>query len=102
MNFKRTSDFDFTLKYNHVPDSETNVNPAEIALAKVSGLAEAIAQFKDMNADKHLVRVGIQLSDSGLVTIGEATTELEVEPSLTGKSSIVFCLRLQIVLLMFP
>ena len=92
MNFKRTSDFDFTVKYSQAPDSETNVNPAEIALAKISGLAEAITQFKDVNADKRKVRVGIQLSDSGLVTVGEAVAEVEVEPSLTGKFSIVFVL----------
>ncbi|ORY26444.1 HSP70-domain-containing protein [Rhizoclosmatium globosum] len=72
MNFKRTTDFDFSLKYKDAS--------SPILSAKVSGLADAIAKHKDTAVDGFTkVQAQIELTDSGVLDVEHATVTFELK-----------------------
>ncbi|KAI9009821.1 Hsp70 protein-domain-containing protein [Gaertneriomyces semiglobifer] len=80
MNFKRESDFEFELAY-------TTDKRVPIVKAKVSGVAEAFEKVKDIAIGTNKVRSFIELNPSGIVSIGQANVEYQVEDSEKSDSS---------------
>ncbi|CAO3565139.1 unnamed protein product [Mortierella alpina] len=82
MSFKRVTDFGFDLKYGEVPgEHEKDISNREIAHVSLSGLTDAINKFKDISVATPKVKVTIELSNSGVVTIRDATATIETDQS---------------------
>ncbi|CAG8539513.1 9442_t:CDS:10 [Ambispora leptoticha] len=80
MTFKRTTDFEFGLKYGQlVQEMDTDFGPKDIAIAQVNGLSEAIERFKDVSVERPKVKVTIQLSDSGILSATDAIATIATE-----------------------
>ncbi|KAI7870044.1 heat shock protein 70 family [Spinellus fusiger] len=80
ITFKRTSDFEFDVAYGKSSQLE-NYNQ-EIAHVKITGLNEVVEKYSDSIASAETmpkVRVTIEVSDSGLVSVPEASVLVQVE-----------------------
>ncbi|TPX67929.1 hypothetical protein SpCBS45565_g03451 [Spizellomyces sp. 'palustris'] len=72
MNFKRKTDFDYELAY------KTGNKPV-ILRAHVGDVSDAVDKFKNRALGDPKVKSLIELTESGLVSVGEATAQFEVE-----------------------
>ncbi|KAF9968117.1 hypothetical protein BGZ70_006516 [Mortierella alpina] len=82
MSFKRVTDFGFDLTYGEVSgENEKDISNREIAHVSLSGLTDAINKFKDISVATPKVKVTIELSNSGVVTIRDATATIETDHS---------------------
>ncbi|KAG0057180.1 hypothetical protein BGZ83_001123 [Gryganskiella cystojenkinii] len=82
MSFKRVTDFGFDLQYGQVSDShDSELANKEIAHVQLSGLTEAINKFKDVSVATPKVKVTIELSDSGVLSVQEAIATIETDNS---------------------
>ncbi|ORZ27841.1 Hsp70 protein-domain-containing protein [Lobosporangium transversale] len=82
MSFKRVTDFSFDLEYGQVSNEhEAELTSKQIAHVSLSGLTEAINKFKDVSVTTPTVKVTIELSDSGLLGVGEAVASIETDNS---------------------
>ncbi|KAI8149158.1 heat shock protein 70 family [Fennellomyces sp. T-0311] len=76
MTFKRESDFEFDVKYGKPTDMD------KIAKVKVTGLTAAMEKYRDeINSAEHppKARVSIELSNSGLLSVPEATLTIQLK-----------------------
>jgi hypoxia up-regulated 1 len=88
ITFKRLSDFIFDLDYSTINtdtkssivgvDTWRDVKPVPIAKVKVSGIPEAIEKYKGKYSAEPSVKVNIQLTESGLLVIKDASIQFEV------------------------
>ncbi|KAF9923520.1 hypothetical protein FBU30_006442 [Linnemannia zychae] len=82
MSFKRVTDFGFDLQYGEVsPADDAELSNHEIAHVSVTGLTDAINKFKDISVATPKVKVTIELSDSGVVSVQEAIATIETDHS---------------------
>ena len=81
MSFSRTNDFNFSLNYYEITEDFGSTN---IAIAKITGLTDAIKQFNDAGVDRPKVKVTLQLSDSGIVSVIDSIATIE-QQSFTGE-----------------
>ncbi|KAF9953294.1 hypothetical protein BGZ72_005512 [Mortierella alpina] len=82
MSFKRVTDFGFDLQYGVVSgENEGEISNREIAHVSLSGLTDAINKFKDISVATPKVKVTIELSNSGVVSVREATATIETDHS---------------------
>ncbi|RUS22279.1 hypothetical protein BC937DRAFT_89854 [Endogone sp. FLAS-F59071] len=93
MNFKRTTDFDFELKYGKLSEEDRVLGLADLAKVTVTGLTDITAKIKDPNAERPKVRVAIELSESGILSVTEATATVEAKepedkPTLAGMDTL--------------
>lgn len=75
MTFNRVNDFDFEVSYGKDADAGLD----SIAHVKVTGLTEAFKKHKDDIKNSEIppkVRVTFELTNSGLITIPEATLQI--------------------------
>lgn len=75
MTFNRVSDFEFNLAYG----KDANAGMDDIAKVKISGLTEAMKKHKDDIKNSEIppkVRVTFELSNSGMISVPEATLQL--------------------------
>ncbi|KAI7857208.1 Hsp70 protein-domain-containing protein [Circinella umbellata] len=83
MTFKRQSDFEFDVKYGKPVDEEdVETELDQIAKVKVTGLTEALEKYKDeINSAEQppKVRVSIELSNSGLLSVPEASLSFQAK-----------------------
>ncbi|RUS24532.1 hypothetical protein BC938DRAFT_473441 [Jimgerdemannia flammicorona] len=80
MNFKRTTDFDFELKYGKLSDKDDKAfGLADIVRVQITGLTNVTSKIKDPNAERPKVRVSIELSDSGIISVTEASATIEAK-----------------------
>ncbi|CAG8574514.1 8554_t:CDS:10 [Cetraspora pellucida] len=77
MSFKRTSDFNFSLNYKLNENMLKDFGPTDIAIAKVTGLSEVVKKYSDNDAERPKVKVTLQLSDSGLMSVIDAGATIE-------------------------
>ncbi|KAI9021643.1 Hsp70 protein-domain-containing protein [Phycomyces nitens] len=78
VTFKRTSDFEFELVYGKHAGKE---NLDKIAKIKVTGLTDAVEKYsEEIKAAENppKVRVTIEMSDSGLISVPEASVSIEI------------------------
>ncbi|KAI8915453.1 Hsp70 protein-domain-containing protein [Powellomyces hirtus] len=75
MTFKRKSDFEFQLAYKPTNDH----SPATIIRATITGLEDAIKAKRQTALDDPKVKAFIELTESGIISVGEATAHFEVE-----------------------
>ncbi|KAF9930977.1 hypothetical protein BGZ75_003420 [Mortierella antarctica] len=82
MSFKRVTDFGFDLQYGEVSgEIEGEISNREIAHVSLSGLTDAINKFKDISVATPKVKVTIELSNSGVLTVRDATATIETDHS---------------------
>ncbi|KAG0376653.1 Hypoxia up-regulated protein 1 [Mortierella sp. AD032] len=82
MSFKRITDFGFDLQYGEVPAVHgAELSSQEIAHVSLSGLTEAINKFKDVSVATPKVKVTIELSESGILSVQEAIATIETDSS---------------------
>ncbi|KAK3830051.1 MAG: Hsp70 protein-domain-containing protein [Linnemannia gamsii] len=82
MSFKRITDFGFDLQYGEVPAAHgAELSSQEIAHVSLSGLTEAINKFKDVSVATPKVKVTIELSESGILSVQEAIATIETDGS---------------------
>ncbi|KAF9344770.1 hypothetical protein BGX26_003933 [Mortierella sp. AD094] len=82
MSFKRITDFGFDLQYGQVTESqERELTDKQIAHFSLSGLTEAINKFKDVSVATPKVKVTIELSESGVLSVQEAIATIETDNS---------------------
>ncbi|KAG0360439.1 hypothetical protein BG005_010662 [Podila minutissima] len=82
MSFKRVTDFGFDLQYGQVGEGhEGELSKTDIAHVTLSGLTEAINKFKDVSVATPKVKVTIELSDSGILSVQEAVATIETDSS---------------------
>lgn len=82
MSFKRVTDFGFDLQYGQVSEAHgAELSGQEIAHVSLSGLTEAINKFKDVSVTTPKVKVTIELSDSGILSVQEAIATIETDIS---------------------
>jgi len=82
MSFKRVTDFGFDLQYGQISeDHDSELSNREIAHVSLSGLTEAINKFKDVSVATPKVKVTIELSESGVLTVQEAIATIETDNS---------------------
>lgn len=75
MTFNRVNDFEFEVAYG----KDANAGTDEIATVKISGLTEAMKKHKDDIKASEIppkVRVTFELSNSGMISVPEATLQL--------------------------
>ncbi|KAI8816337.1 Hsp70 protein-domain-containing protein [Fimicolochytrium jonesii] len=80
MNFKRKTDFEFELTY------KLDGQPI-ILTSKIAGLAEAIESRKNRTVEEPKVKALLELSESGIITVTEATAQFSVEEAAAGKDA---------------
>ncbi|KAI8597075.1 heat shock protein 70 family [Dissophora ornata] len=82
VSFKRVTDFGFDLQYGKVSEAhEGELANKQIAHISLSGLTDAINKFKDVSVATPKVKVTIELSDSGVLTVQEAIASIETDNS---------------------
>ncbi|KAI1316575.1 hypothetical protein EDD11_009840 [Mortierella claussenii] len=82
MSFKRVTDFGFDLQYGDISVAhQGELSNKQIAHVSLSGLTDAINKFKDVSVATPTVKVTIELSESGLVSVGEAVAAIETDSS---------------------
>ncbi|KAG0332948.1 hypothetical protein BG004_001029 [Podila humilis] len=82
MSFKRVTDFGFDLQYGQVGEGhEGELSSKDIAHVSLSGLTEAINKFKDVSVATPKVKVTIELSESGILSVQEAIATIETDSS---------------------
>ncbi|KAG0170074.1 hypothetical protein DFQ28_002523 [Apophysomyces sp. BC1034] len=81
MTFKRQSDFEFDLTYGKTAEEQDKeIGLDKIAKVKISGLTAALEKYPEdvRAADKSpKVRVSIEMSESGILTVPEASVSIE-------------------------
>ncbi|KAF0478530.1 HSP70-domain-containing protein [Gigaspora margarita] len=78
MSFKRTSDFNFSINYGNLNENILNdFGSTEIATAKVTGLSDIVKEHNDNGIEQPKVKVTLQLSDSGIVSVIDAIATIE-------------------------
>ncbi|KAF9286428.1 hypothetical protein BGZ68_002900 [Mortierella alpina] len=80
MSFKRVTDFGFDLQYGDVSENG-EISHKEIAHVSLSGLTDAINKFKDISVATPKVKVTIELSNSGVLIVRDATATIETDHS---------------------
>ncbi|KAJ3330875.1 Hypoxia up-regulated protein 1 [Blyttiomyces sp. JEL0837] len=80
MNFKRVSDFEFTLGYKDAP--------TPIYTAKVSGLTEAMTKFQESAPAPPKVKAQIEMNESGMVTVSDASASFEIDQGKADSPSL--------------
>ncbi|KAG0235393.1 hypothetical protein BGW42_005372 [Actinomortierella wolfii] len=90
VSFKRVTDFDFDLQYGDVdPELAKDLASKEIAHVSLSGLTAAVEKYKDVSVSTPKVKVTLDLSDSGILSVKDAVATIEMEdvkkPSLKDK-----------------
>ncbi|KAF9115775.1 lumenal Hsp70 protein, partial [Mortierella sp. 14UC] len=82
MSFKRITDFGFDLQYGEVSAAHgAELSNQEIAHVSLTGLTEAINKFKDVSVATPKVKVTIELSESGILSVQEAIATIETDSS---------------------
>ncbi|KAG0287695.1 Hypoxia up-regulated protein 1 [Linnemannia gamsii] len=82
MSFKRVTDFGFDLQYGQVSAAHgAELSGQEIAHVSLTGLTEAINKFKDISVATPKVKVTIELSDSGILSVQDAIATIETDSS---------------------
>ncbi|KAG0254523.1 hypothetical protein BG011_005685 [Mortierella polycephala] len=82
MSFKRVTDFNFDLQYGQVAEAhEGEITNKDIAHVSLTGLTEAINKFKDVSIATPKVKVTIELSNSGILSVQEAIATIETDSS---------------------
>ncbi|KAF9115420.1 hypothetical protein BGX27_007920 [Mortierella sp. AM989] len=82
MSFKRVTDFGFDLEYGQLPESqERELTDKQLAHFSLSGLTDAINKFKDVSVATPKVKVTIELSESGILSVQEAIATIETDNS---------------------
>ncbi|KAG0213743.1 Hypoxia up-regulated protein 1 [Mortierella sp. NVP41] len=82
MSFKRVTDFGFDLQYGQVSSAHgAELSSQEIAHVQLSGLTDAINKFKDISVATPKVKVTIELSESGVLSVQEAIATIETDSS---------------------
>ncbi|KAF9412538.1 hypothetical protein BGZ94_001010 [Podila epigama] len=82
MSFKRVTDFGFDLQYGQLTEGhEGEIDHKDIAHVSLSGLSDAITRFKDVSVATPKVKVTIELSDSGILSVQEAIATIETDSS---------------------
>ncbi|KAI9319994.1 heat shock protein 70 family [Dichotomocladium elegans] len=83
MTFKRETDFDFDLTYGKTAEEQdVELGLDKIAKVKITGLTAAMEKYKeDITGAEHppKVRVAIEMSSSGLLSVPEASLTLQVK-----------------------
>ncbi|CAG8535790.1 17297_t:CDS:2 [Dentiscutata heterogama] len=78
MSFKRTSDFNFSINYGNLNENVLkDFGPTDIAVAKVTGLSDITKKHNDNGIEQPKVKVTLQLSDSGIVSVIDAVATFE-------------------------
>ncbi|KAF9161259.1 lumenal Hsp70 protein, partial [Actinomortierella ambigua] len=90
VSFKRVTDFDFDLQYGEAdPALAKDLASREIAHVSLAGLTAAVEKYKDVSLSTPKVKVTLELSDSGVLSVQEAVATIEMEdvkkPSLKDK-----------------
>ncbi|KAL1923276.1 uncharacterized protein VTP21DRAFT_8256 [Calcarisporiella thermophila] len=85
VTFKRTGDFDIDVKYTELSEDTMKDFPTtDIAQARISGLANVLQKFNETAIlDRPKVKVTLELTGSGLVTVTDAVASIEVEDRST-------------------
>lgn len=97
MTFNRVNDFEFDLSYGK--NSAAGVDG--IAKVKITGLTEAMKKHKDDIKASEIppkVRISIELSNSGLVSVPEATLQIG---KLTFKGILAFIMSFEYILIFY-
>ena len=82
MSFKRITDFGFDLQYGQVSAAHgAELSGQEIAHVSLTGLTEAINKFKDISVATPKVKVTIELSESGILSVQDAIATIETDSS---------------------
>ncbi|KAF8977992.1 hypothetical protein BGZ46_006966, partial [Entomortierella lignicola] len=82
MSFKRVTDFGFDLQYGQLTESQQEeLTDKQIAHFSISGLTDAINKFKDVSVATPKVKVTIELSESGVLSVQEAVATIETDNS---------------------
>lgn len=82
MSFKRVTDFGFDLQYGQVSAAHgAELSGQEIAHVSLTGLTEAINKFKDISVATPKVKVTIEISDSGILSVQDAIATIETDSS---------------------
>ncbi|KAI9258219.1 Hsp70 protein-domain-containing protein [Phascolomyces articulosus] len=85
MTFKRQSDFEFDVKYGKpVDEQDVETDLDQIAKVRITGLTEAMEKYKEdiQSAEQPpKVRVSIELSNSGLLSVPEASLSFQAKDS---------------------
>ncbi|KAF9978678.1 hypothetical protein BGZ73_001033 [Actinomortierella ambigua] len=90
VSFKRVTDFDFDLQYGEAdPALAKDLASNEIAHVSLAGLTAAVEKYKDVSVSTPKVKVTLELSESGVLSVQEAVATIETEdvkkPSLKDK-----------------
>jgi hypoxia up-regulated 1 len=75
MTFNRVTDFEFELAYGKYADAGLK----DIAKVKITGLTEAMKKHKDDIKASEIppkVRITLELSNSGIISVPEATLQI--------------------------
>ncbi|KAG0204232.1 hypothetical protein BGX28_003760 [Mortierella sp. GBA30] len=82
MSFKRVTDFGFDLQYGELSGAHAGeLLSKEIAYVSLAGLTDATNKFKDVSVATPKVKVTLELSDSGVLSVQEATATIETDSS---------------------
>ncbi|KAF9287722.1 hypothetical protein BGZ88_008480 [Linnemannia elongata] len=82
MSFKRVTDFGFDLQYGQVSAAHgAELSGQEIAHVSLTGLTEAINKFKDISVATPKVKVTLELSESGILSVQDAIATIETDSS---------------------
>jgi hypoxia up-regulated 1 len=85
LTFRRKNDFSLAFSYKEPPASEF---PVELLDARISGVAEALANITEAGGVDPVVKATILYSESGFVSVPEAIVYAEIkDDSLAGTST---------------
>lgn len=84
LTFRRKNDFSLAFSYKEPPASEF---PVELLDARISGIAEALANITEAGGVDPVIKATILFSESGFVSVPEAIAYAEIkDDSLAGAS----------------
>lgn len=87
LTFKRKNDFSLAFAYKESPAAGF---PVELLDARISGIAEALANITEAGGVDPVVKATILFSESGFVSVPEAVAYAEIkDDSLAGASALV-------------
>lgn len=85
VTFKRKNDFSLTFSYKESPASGF---PVDLLDARISGVAEALANITEAGGIDPVIKATILFSESGFVSVPEAVAYAEIkDDSITGVSA---------------
>ncbi|KAH9062604.1 Hsp70 protein-domain-containing protein [Lactarius deliciosus] len=83
VTFRRKSDFSLAFSYKEPPSSDF---PADLLDARISGVAEALANITEAGGIDPIIKATILFSESGFVSVPEAVAYAELkDDSIAGK-----------------